>query len=875
MPLECEYGPATIIHGNHIHCIYNHTHFCISIDRLSSYFDNFEKIRRNVPIVMNIGSLALRHLDDSGDDSDKLSQINEMEAEIGNENVFKTTLIMEHNIFTEILNSLAENHINTMTEGLANKVLHSVSNDELTALSYGIIQSIQPQIDQFDAIVQNIMFNKHGKVISSILKFSINFLSYLKNEFYIAIISSVLYIILSLLFNLIVEISIINTNQCLDSVIYTKLAFMACFLVSYPVIKYRYSIQQLKLSALNEAMSRDATNTQSHTLGDIKAKLQLKHWINIVLGVIFCSCVALVFDTKWILCPFTKQTQSTINLSVLLSTILLLIVNWFAANDCQCTTKINQNLDADVARLADQIIHNDNERYHNGYNSGNYYNRNAPRDHPKLKRQRAAGIRTKYRIPVSVDMEPSRAVIQEDVEDNYNNNYDPVYRGGIISGTNKSASTSYRGNFGSNRSYNSVSHTVTSLHDNLSVVVRDAVSSASTKSMSTSMSMSMTGTGLYRRSKQRQQPSRYGNNLSLRTGTTGSINSINLIPTSSPFDHNHNYSSYNSGHRSESNRLFLPRVKRTVIFNPIIVILGIGEYDFDVGDNLIGIPKDYRNIIHSMNHCHGYSYIYQTKSNKLIHETKQGQCFKSVNDEIENTCKKKWSSDEIEEFNENVRDIIDSDNNNYDALIYFISCHGDEDDVIYDSEGEEYSLEYIFNIFNNKECAHLRRKPKIYFIDACRGKMRTERINDPNTTTSDTNNNTAGENNDSKETETEDEKNNDCKSEKNDDLTVKTVSGLAILRTLGNINSKSKNKKKDKRSKKEKRQSYLEEEDCRKIFANTKGHAAVDGGTKGGYLIRSFTKIFGHTDAFKNDLNNMIVMTRIVLNNLVCESFFF
>ena len=76
---------------------------------------------------------------------------------------------------------------------------------------------------------------------------------------------------------------------------------------------------------------------------------------------------------------------------------------------------------------------------------------------------------------------------------------------------------------------------------------------------------------------------------------------------------------------------------------------------------------------------------------------------------------------EIETFNENVRNIIV--NNEFDSLIYFVSCHGDKDNVIYDSEGDEYQLDCVFYMFNNLYCRQLRNKPKIFVVDAWYGQF--------------------------------------------------------------------------------------------------------------------------------------------------------
>ena len=85
--------------------------------------------------------------------------------------------------------------------------------------------------------------------------------------------------------------------------------------------------------------------------------------------------------------------------------------------------------------------------------------------------------------------------------------------------------------------------------------------------------------------------------------------------------------------------------------------------------------------------------------------------------------KLEWTYQEVFEFNDTLYQIANSKRNNYDGLIYFISCHGDTG-VIYDSSGTKVPLITIFNKFCNHKCFQLRNKPKIYFVEACRGGRR-------------------------------------------------------------------------------------------------------------------------------------------------------
>ena len=174
------------------------------------------------------------------------------------------------------------------------------------------------------------------------------------------------------------------------------------------------------------------------------------------------------------------------------------------------------------------------------------------------------------------------------------------------------------------------------------------------------------------------------------------------------------------------------------------------------------------------------------------------------------------------------------------------------DNVIYDSTGEEYSIAAIFDQFDNQNCPSLCNKPKLYFVDACRGDMRTKRFKNHNTNDKINNNN----NNDEKKAEFDDSKIN-IVYKGNDRVSKADVE-----------NGKTKKKQDDEKNNDS--NSYLKDSHCRKIFANTSGYAAVDGGVKGGYLIRSVIKVVSNPQSFRDyDLDGIVRLTRQLLENLI------
>ena len=171
-------------------------------------------------------------------------------------------------------------------------------------------------------------------------------------------------------------------------------------------------------------------------------------------------------------------------------------------------------------------------------------------------------------------------------------------------------------------------------------------------------------------------------------------------------------------------------VKSTHVSNALVAVLGIGEYDGM--PNLIGVSKDYFNLIHTFyNHFH-YTVAFNDNNKKFNYcnqsiansKAKQKQT-KDVNCKLTNkSFQLKWEYKEIFQFVQNVAKMVNNKENKHDALIFCISSHGDQDGVILASDCEEFQLLAIFDAFFGKKCPFMLDKPKLFVIDACRGQMR-------------------------------------------------------------------------------------------------------------------------------------------------------
>ena len=54
------------------------------------------------------------------------------------------------------------------------------------------------------------------------------------------------------------------------------------------------------------------------------------------------------------------------------------------------------------------------------------------------------------------------------------------------------------------------------------------------------------------------------------------------------------------------------------------------------------------------------------------------------------------------------------------VFVLVLLTHGNEGYVV-GSDNKQVELAWIYELFNNDNCTPLRGKPKLFFIDACRG----------------------------------------------------------------------------------------------------------------------------------------------------------
>ena len=64
------------------------------------------------------------------------------------------------------------------------------------------------------------------------------------------------------------------------------------------------------------------------------------------------------------------------------------------------------------------------------------------------------------------------------------------------------------------------------------------------------------------------------------------------------------------------------------------------------------------------------------------------------------------------------------DHEKYDAFVLIVMSHGGDRDVIYGVENRVVRVEDLMSEFTEANCPGLRGKPKLFFIQTCRGSLR-------------------------------------------------------------------------------------------------------------------------------------------------------
>lgn len=326
----------------------------------------------------------------------------------------------------------------------------------------------------------------------------------------------------------------------------------------------------------------------------------------------------------------------------------------------------------------------------------------------------------------------------------------------------------------------------------------------------------------------------------------------------------------------DSHATIFHQIPKYEIKNALVVILGIGDYDNSILD-LIGVPRDYKNILWVFYNLFSYSVIFWDENNHLQYCSK----FASSKNESNNLPNKaklhhdaihpkklhkddgkfkiKWTCDEIDEYFDQVSNIVSK--GEHDSLICFMSSHGDVDGVIVDSDEKEYQLFQIFNRFFGQNCKAMISKPKIFFADTCRGRLRSK-IKIKN------------------QTQNKKRKNQDsvdinigtrCMPSDLYDHKEKSVASAGMeaheekISAKTNTNLQRTTPTPTQQSHSHTRMSDLfhEQENCRFIYPNPEGYASLDGGKKGGYLIQSTKKVFSKTDIENKNLDEIVLQIRL------------
>ena len=353
--------------------------------------------------------------------------------------------------------------------------------------------------------------------------------------------------------------------------------------------------------------------------------------------------------------------------------------------------------------------------------------------------------------------------------------------------------------------------------------------------------------------------------------------------------------SFDMYNKTAKSRLHDHNQQALSIVNPLIAMIGISEYDAGVFHDLKCVISDYKNVEFAFNISRKYSMVHFDKYNQIIHK-KCNHSSTSVkvssttamgiaadaddNDDVKvnvssrDTFKLRWNEEEIFEFNEKVGDILKCRKYNYDALIYFISCHGDTGGVIYDSTGNKIPLITIFDKFNNQNCIKLRNKPKIYFIEACRGSMRTKRFENSlfddnkidNLNVTETKVSDIAHDYDDTKLKT---KMDSMQMGNNSNCALSVPQSCTDIACTPPLPDTVDDTKESTIDFKKRNIIFSKYNYNREIYANTDGYAVVEPGSKGGYMTQSITQAIVNNDLFVKDFDEIMIHTRKIMLKLM------
>ena len=172
-------------------------------------------------------------------------------------------------------------------------------------------------------------------------------------------------------------------------------------------------------------------------------------------------------------------------------------------------------------------------------------------------------------------------------------------------------------------------------------------------------------------------------------------------------------------------KIYLDQNKIIYSSNPVVVMVGIDDYtnSSNVNHQLCAI-YDYINVNQMLHDIKHYDIVYHNSKHDMIHLHSQSMQTKATNISNCNTKQEfafKWSSNDLDKFNNQLFDIINDCDYDYDCLMYIISSRfkvlSNGRHIVYDSNGNEYSCDNkIFDKFNNRNCSKLCKKAKIFVL---------------------------------------------------------------------------------------------------------------------------------------------------------------
>ena len=143
------------------------------------------------------------------------------------------------------------------------------------------------------------------------------------------------------------------------------------------------------------------------------------------------------------------------------------------------------------------------------------------------------------------------------------------------------------------------------------------------------------------------------------------------------------------------------------------------------GDLTLSVKKDIKSTSYAFHVRLGYDFMYKDGNGQTqlrVNQRERNIFTKNHKDKY----KLEWFKQDVYKFLKEVQNEINDKKSDYDALIVNWSGHGEPGDILVTTSDKNKDephihLNNVMKYFNDENCPKLKHKPRIFFVDSCRG----------------------------------------------------------------------------------------------------------------------------------------------------------